>query len=341
MRNRQRHCYVAAGVRELPAKPTFVFVIVIMSLSSTRAFLLVLTFLVFSSSFLLPVDGFTLVPTTNERLRRANAVLDGVRKPPEVVNGDQVSVSSSEAEKDVSPSSPTSSRAVSEAFIRTWMSHRIVLYSAIVVSMAAWVTAQWPLIIKPTLRFNMLSGTIIFAVGDYGAQWLEYWTMRKDRGGQASSFDPTADRFLIAVILGAIWAGVGNPLVYATVESLLPGAGSVRRVLTKMLVTCSVLSTAGNYFTMMFRRVGQQLLLKRQQKNKTLHTGFGSILQSCRTSCNRDFPEVLRDDLKVWPAYDVLCYSIIPPMVRPITTALMATLWSMYMSIASAKSPPE
>jgi len=47
--------------------------------------------------------------------------------------------------------------------------------------------------------------------------------------------------------------------------------------------------------------------------------------------------EVLKDDLKIFPAYDILCYSVIPPKVRPLTNALIASAWAMYMSIASAK----
>eukprot|EP00581_Thalassiosira_minuscula_P000231 CAMPEP_0183736750 /NCGR_PEP_ID=MMETSP0737-20130205/50140_1 /TAXON_ID=385413 /ORGANISM="Thalassiosira miniscula, Strain CCMP1093" /LENGTH=83 /DNA_ID=CAMNT_0025970841 /DNA_START=14 /DNA_END=265 /DNA_ORIENTATION=+ len=82
---------------------------------------------------------------------------------------------------------------------------------------------------------------------------------------------------------------------------------------------------------MMFRRFAKQTWEAKSG------TKIRSIFQSCIKSCNEDFMEVLKDDLKIFPAYDILCYSVIPPKVRPLTNALIASAWAMYMSIASAK----
>lgn len=53
---------------------------------------------------------------------------------------------------------------------------------------------------------------------------------------------------------------------------------------------------------------------------------------------NHKILDVLKDDLKVWPIYDLLCFSVIPPNLRPITTSVVSVCWHTYMSYASAKS---
>ena len=135
-------------------------------------------------------------------------------------------------------------------------------------------------------------------------------------------------RFVISTILGAFWAGFVNPSVYAFVESKLPGI-SIRLVLLKMLITCSILSTWGNYTTMMIRRCTK---LMWEEGIKEAYPIFCQCLKSCRD----DFLGVLADDLKIFPPYDILCYSVIPPQIRPITNALVCSGWQCYMSIASA-----
>ena len=64
---------------------------------------------------------------------------------------------------------------------------------------------------------------------------------------------------------------------------------------------------------------------------------FTAIFKGCFNSCNNDIIEIIKDDLKIWPIYDLICYSIIPPYWRPITTSIMSSGWAMYMSIVSAK----
>lgn len=184
------------------------------------------------------------------------------------------------------------------------------------------------------LRRNVLSGAVIFTVGDVGAQYLTAWKKNRQGNNEKVPFRLDQRRLTISTALGAVWAGVANPAVYNAVERLLPGsAGSIGRVLLKMALSCSVLSTAGNWITMFIRRAAIQVC-----DHVVAHDGprLVSRLRATAGECNRDFYEVLTDDLKVWPLYDVLCYSVVPPVARPVTTAIMSSLWSMYMSIASA-----
>mmetsp|Transcript_16950 Transcript_16950/g.35843 ORF Transcript_16950/g.35843 Transcript_16950/m.35843 type:complete len:290 (-) Transcript_16950:167-1036(-) len=231
----------------------------------------------------------------------------------------------------------------------------VVLKTSLVVATIAILTQQYPIImpsfLTPELRTNMLQGTYIFQIGDWAAQFLTHCqkqnTTKKYDGKRRRqrkkkrnfknllqllrTFQVDNHRFVISTILGAFWAGIVNPSVYANVETLLPGI-SLRLVLIKMILTCSILSTMGNFTTMMIRRFAKQ-----SWESKSSNTPIHTIFASCITSCRNDFVNVLKDDLKLFPAYDILCYSVIPPEVRPLTNALIASAWAMYMSIASAK----
>jgi hypothetical protein len=165
-----------------------------------------------------------------------------------------------------------------------------------------------------------------------------------------SSLD--VNRLWTSMILGAIWSGFCVPFIYGNVEKRFPGKGDLRQILTKVLVTCSILSTIGNYATMFARRAIAQYTTYQFDKTSSLRLKWFSkpiesillllaILKGCFKSCNRDIVEVIVDDLKIWPLYDLTCYSIIPPAWRPITTSIMSSGWAMYMSVASAKEEDE
>eukprot|EP00536_Pseudo-nitzschia_multiseries_P017921 jgi/Psemu1/293258/fgenesh1_pg.1933_\ len=152
------------------------------------------------------------------------------------------------------------------------------------------------------------------------------------------------------MVLGAIWSGFCVPLVYGAVEQRFPGKATLKQVLTKVLVTCSILSTIGNYCTMFARRWACECLSHQFDKTASLRfewntpTGVVRSLRlllattkGCARSCNRDILEVVADDLKIWPIYDLTCYGLIPPNWRPITTSIMSSGWAMYMSAVSAR----
>merc|ERR1712194_427860 len=157
-------------------------------------------------------------------------------------------------------------------------------------------------------------------------------------------------RLYIATLLGAIWSGYVVPSVYGNVELYFPGKGDLKQLCTKVLMTCSVLSTVGNYGTMFVRRLISDLIsyqfhtksksIKFEWTAKPLQSWelLVATFRGCFKRCNADIGEVILDDLKIWPLYDLCCYSLIPPQWRPITTSLMSSGWAMYMSIVSAKA---
>lgn len=165
----------------------------------------------------------------------------------------------------------------------------------------------------------MISGAAIFTAGDIAAQHIS---------GVAPTLAATdATRVLGAFCLGGVWAGAVTPAVYGFAEAKFPGRG-VKRVVLKMLVASSILSTFGNWATMFARRAIQALP----------GVDGARSLRECAASCNRDIGEVVRTDLKIWPLYDVLCFSLISPSWRPVVTALMSSAWATYMSIISART---
>lgn len=226
------------------------------------------------------------------------------------------------------------------------------------------------------VRRNVISGAAIFTVGDAAAQMLtakqkkttplaiatakgtnleteENSTIEQSTKTKSIAF-PSLDmnRLYSSLVLGAIWSGFCVPFIYGTVEKTFPGKANLRQVLIKVLVTCSILSTIGNWVTMFARRFAAQYMTYQFDKSSSLRLKwfskpvesmllFSAIFKGCWKSCNRDIMEVILDDIKIWPLYDLTCYSVIPPTWRPITTSIMSSAWAMYMSVVSAKEDEE
>lgn len=258
---------------------------------------------------------------------------------------------------------------------------RTIRWAAEAMSPAADLTAAAA---AAVIRRNVISGAAIFTVGDAAAQMLTSSKSRtttpsanvappvlsSEEGleggalaknmGRAASVDllPASvsaldmNRLWSSTFLGAIWSGFCVPFIYGNVEKTFPGKANLKQILIKVLVTCSILSTIGNYATMFARRFIAQYTTYQFDKNSSLRLKwfsnpiqsillFLAIFKGCFKSCNRDIREVIVDDLKIWPLYDLTCYSLIPPAWRPITTSIMSSGWAMYMSIASAKEEEE
>mmetsp|Transcript_33970 Transcript_33970/g.105151 ORF Transcript_33970/g.105151 Transcript_33970/m.105151 type:complete len:204 (+) Transcript_33970:170-781(+) len=162
---------------------------------------------------------------------------------------------------------------------------------------------------------NVLTAGAIYAVADLAAQ----------RVADPPGFD--RPRFAGALCLGCVWMGLCIPPVYAAAEALAPGR-SPGKVVKKMLFSCALLSTFGNWVTMFARRYLQVLR----------GVDESSSFRDCVASCNRDIWPVLRVDLKIWPLYDVLCFAVIAPDWRPVATTLMSCAWQAFMSAVSART---
>jgi len=175
-------------------------------------------------------------------------------------------------------------------------------------------------------------------------------TRRNTLANTVKSLD--INRLWSSTVLGAIWSGFCVPFIYGNVEKSFPGKANLRQILIKVLVTCSILSTIGNYGTMFARRFIALYTMYQFDKTSSIRLKwlsrpiesvnlFLAIFKGCFKSCNRDIAEVIVDDLKIWPLYDLACYSLIPPAWRPLTTSIMSSGWAMYMSVVSAKEEQE
>ena len=183
------------------------------------------------------------------------------------------------------------------------------------------------LAIKAASR-QAVSGPAIFGAGDVlAAQMQNHMTnrspleppaQRKSADSDANKLDFT--RHAHAMTIGYIYGGAVLPWVYSTAESLFPGRSPLKCAL-KVLVSCGILSTVGNYGNLLCRR-----LLS------------GVDLPDALSAVNAEIREVVKHDLRVWPAYDLLCFSIIPPAMRPTATAVMSTCWATYLSFLATET---
>jgi len=194
-----------------------------------------------------------------------------------------------------------------------------------------------PIAITP---HDAITSVCIFACGDVVSQQIEKQSSapKWQRGSLAARPLPVleARRTGSAAVLGAIYGGVMLPFVYQLAEGLFPGV-SARNVVLKVLVSCGLLSTFGNYFSLSFRRFVQP------------SPGEGAWARLKRTiaSVNADMWGVLKADVRVWPLYDIITFSLIPPHRRPFATAIVSVCWHTYVAFvaaatcaASPESPP-
>ena len=171
---------------------------------------------------------------------------------------------------------------------------------------------------------SLAKGALIFASGDIVAQTLETRLAAIDRRGDGAI---DRHRLSIATGLGTFHGGLVLPFVYGFAERLYPGV-SVRNVLLKTAVSWTCLSVFGNYGNLFAR----QMLGVPPTSDEPLRARF----ERCAASVNRAFPAVFKSDLCVWPLYDLMCFAVLPPAIRPTATAVVSVCWHTYISYTSA-----
>lgn len=190
---------------------------------------------------------------------------------------------------------------------------------------------------------DALASVVIFATGDILSQHLEQRPSLPRRLkptepvagaaalGRRSSLKPTIrpQRVLSAAGLGLVYGGALLPSVYQLAEGLFPGV-SLRTVMAKTLLACSLLSTFGNWFSLMWRRCAQPSPAPPGVES------FAQRLSRVSSSVAEDMPSVFKADMRVWPAYDTLSFSVIPPLVRPLTTVIVSTMWHTFIAYRAA-----
>ena len=165
---------------------------------------------------------------------------------------------------------------------------------------------------------TMVAGSLIFGAGDVIAQLLE----RRGRWDEPRNLQNCCDwdRLWQSMFLGATYGGIVYPAVYGLAENLFPGRG-FKRVMLKTCVSCGILSPVGGYFNMLSRRLMR-----------------GEVFSDAVAVCNANVVEVILADLCVFPPYDIACYSLIPPPVRPYTTSVVSCCWGVYISSVAQRT---
>jgi hypothetical protein len=181
-----------------------------------------------------------------------------------------------------------------------------------------------PFVLTP---YDAARGALLFGAGDGVAQSLEHHIAGRSLVREASEGRLVhGGRLVRATAIGTFYGGVVLPAVYQLAESVLPGR-SIRNVLLKTCISCGLLSTGGNYYSLALRRIldpaveGPLRCVRR--------------LERCLDSVHDIFVDVLLEDLKIWPLYDVLCFAVVPPSLRPTATAVVSVCWHTYVSIVA------
>ena len=98
---------------------------------------------------------------------------------------------------------------------------------------------------------DAVRGAVLFGAGDAFAQAAE-----RHMDGHSVVKGPLvqSDRLVKATVVGSVYGGAILPAVYQLAEGLLPGR-SLRNVVLKTAISCGLLSTGGNYYSLVARRL--------------------------------------------------------------------------------------
>ncbi|KAJ1453432.1 hypothetical protein M885DRAFT_567491 [Pelagophyceae sp. CCMP2097] len=162
---------------------------------------------------------------------------------------------------------------------------------------------------------NMAQGGFLFGVGDALAQSLT-------TDAEVSASDRLA-RCSSAAVQGAVQFGFLQSSWYRFIDKAVPTPHKfcVVALATKVGATWIVLGAIGNAVNMCYRRA------------VVPGARFDDALEYTR----RNAGEVILNDLKVWPIFDVLLFTVFPPPLRPGSALIGAFAWNTYLSIASHK----
>lgn len=170
------------------------------------------------------------------------------------------------------------------------------------------------------VRTNVLTGAAVMGVGDFLCQQAVL--------GCAVCAGQDWRRTAHAALVGAVWQGLCIRRIFAAADGLgdriQARLGDPPRwvdVLVRTFLMQCVLSTGGNYFNMSARKI--------------LAGGYAD-LGATFAGINACFFDVFRTDWTIWPLYLGVAFAVIPPHVRPATTALVNACWGIYISYMTA-----
>lgn len=109
---------------------------------------------------------------------------------------------------------------------------------------------------------------------------------------------------------------------YRWIDRVAPKRNPAVGLATKVVATWIVFGAIGNYVNMMYQRLSET----RDWEASVAYT--------------RDHvKEVIVNDLRLWPAFDTLLFTVVPPHLRPTTLITVSLCWNTYTSYAAHQAP--
>ena len=178
-------------------------------------------------------------------------------------------------------------------------------------SVTPFVTVVRSAIQRNPTAFNSFTGGCLCALSDVTAQRME----RKSINGNTAKLNQR--RFLAAGFLGMLFGGCVYPNAYAMLDARFHSK-TFPSLLTKSVVEIATVGVFVNAVSMTCRGIL-----------------MGHEIGTVRDHVVQEMPKVVRNDVKVWLPYNLLAFTVIPPLIRPTTTAMMEACWKTYISLRS------
>lgn len=140
--------------------------------------------------------------------------------------------------------------------------------------------------------------------------------------GSPASFDWL--RTLRMALLGLLIGGVGTSHWLAFLEAQLPGHGSAAVVVEKALLDACVWAPVANTAYLVLTPVLE-----------------GQGLAEVQALLSNQFAPVMRTELMTFFPYNLVSFSVIPPLFRPFTTGFVSMCFALYISIAAHSGAPK
>lgn len=188
------------------------------------------------------------------------------------------------------------------------------------VQVVSWLkrfSSGWMVLVeKRPLIANSLVGGTLCGISDCFAQHIERGNNRLPlrQFQRLGEMQLSVKRLVAACLLGAFFGGVVYPTAYGVLDHIWEDPSAIS-ILQKSVVEIATVGVFVNTVSMTFRGWATD--------------SPGQTLPHVR----KELPSLILSDAKVWLPYNLVAFSIIPPFVRPTTTALMEASWQTYISL--------
>ena len=221
--------------------------------------------------------------------------------------------------------------------VSIWLLFLLSLTEAIVQPMVVLQHIRQQIQARPDLVTNGMVGGILFGSSDMLAQWIEHRKkspVGQEKGKKGSIISKVnhfdVRRCSSAGILGACLSCGLYPAGYGAIDRLWKKQDLVSLV-QKSVVEIFTVGLCANSISMLVRGM---IPPKGQSKPSR------SLIQVL-THIKDELPEITKHDFSLWFPYNMAAFGLVPPHVRPITTALVDAVWQTYMSLRSNPTTSE